>query len=649
MVSKNKSSDGPVLQVVEDEAEKVAVFGGLGDRTNPDSVSRPVPPSIGVVIVNYNSGRYLKRCLVSLLKSEVGLRIVVVDNSSDDDSLKGVHSGQLRHHRLELVKNEDNLGFSTAVNVGARNVESDYIMLLNPDAMINAKTLSGLRDELEARPSAGIAGPIVFNADGTEQRGCRRNDPTLVRSVVTTLGLERRFEGVNRNHELLPPHTESVDAVSGSAMMIRRDVFDELNGMDESYFLHCEDLDICRRSRDIGYDVLFCPAYSVFHQQGASGNVSSLTVESYKHEGMLTYYENHQASRDNLPLQWLNKALVRASLARFRLSSWFGEFRRAGESELDQNNDSGLLVEDVVSGTKNDAKPGRGRTVLLTGAKSDVGDHLIKLLTKCGYDIVAVSRTVQKPVDSKTNSVRWMSAEYFEKSPQPEEIKIDYWINLAPIWTTRAFGRLFRKLKPRRLLAVSSSSLHSKSESTSRRDQKLVKSLKAGERYAEKLADQLECSAVIFRPTMIYGGPRNQNINFISDFVRWFRFFPLLGRGDGLRQPVHSHDVALACLYAIQTTKLWRSQPSVKTFELGGLEKISYRKMVERVFQSQQRKARFLPVPLWLIKSVLTLTEKIPGLDFVTSGAADRLQQDLVFDNEPAREAFGYSPGKFVP
>ena len=260
----------------------------------PPAMNTP-SSTISVIIVNYNSGGYLKRCVESVRSSNRSFQLILVDNASSDDSLKRVKESFSDEDTI-IIENEHNVGFATAVNIGFRQSKGDHILLLNPDCVVKKDTLDQLSTALSELPKTGIVGALVRNEDGSEQRGCRRNEPTFKRSVVTTLKLGRWFEGVDLVHKPLPESPQAVDAVSGAAMMIKRVCFESSGGMDEHFFLHCEDLDICRSVRNLGYRVMFCPQIEVIHRQGAS-DAPSFFVERHKHQGMVYYHQKHKSKR----------------------------------------------------------------------------------------------------------------------------------------------------------------------------------------------------------------------------------------------------------------------------------------------------------------------------------------------------------------
>ena len=206
--------------------------------------------NVAVIIVNYNSGAFLKQCLVSLRQSTIPLEIVVVDNGSSDGSADFISKAS-RVSDCQLIRNLTNLGFAVAVNQGVQSTIAEDILLINPDCIVQPHSVAGLKLAMQ-REECGAVGGLVFGFDGREQAGCRRRDPTLARSVIKLLGkLGVRFGlmGVDLTTESLPVSPIQVDAVSGAFMMIHRESFDAIGGMDEGYFLHFEDLDLCRRLR----------------------------------------------------------------------------------------------------------------------------------------------------------------------------------------------------------------------------------------------------------------------------------------------------------------------------------------------------------------------------------------------------------------
>lgn len=280
----------------------------------PASADR-VPPHaqdvfISVIVVNYNAGPLLADNIRRLRESRgVALDIIVVDNASTDKSPD--FAADLKTADLRLLRNPANLGFARACNQGAAIARGEHLLFLNPDCAVAPDSLRILVDALRAHPEAGMAGPLIVNPDGSEQRGCRRNIPDPRRAFHRLTGLHRlhpeRFPDFNQHHSALPDAPAPVEAISGACMLLPRKVFEDIGGWDAGYFLHAEDLDLCQRVRDAGRAILFVPQARVLHRQGTCSRRRPVFVEWHKHKGMWRFYRKFQAPR--------NPALFNAAIA----------------------------------------------------------------------------------------------------------------------------------------------------------------------------------------------------------------------------------------------------------------------------------------------------------------------------------------------
>ena len=248
---------------------------------------------VAAVTVNYNTGKLVKDLVESLVGQRDIAHAAVVDNASADgsaDFLSKVHDP-----RVSLIRNPDNRGFSAACNQGAALGETQYLLFINPDCRLAPGALTRLVDVLDHHPNVAMAGPLILNADGSEQRGCRRFLPNPRRALMRVLHLHRpdrdgRVVGFDLTGTPLPDKPMLVEAISGACMLIRQEAFRQIGGWDEGYFLHCEDLDLCMRLKRAGQRVLFVPDALVSHAQGASSRRRPVFVLWHKHRGMWRYY-----------------------------------------------------------------------------------------------------------------------------------------------------------------------------------------------------------------------------------------------------------------------------------------------------------------------------------------------------------------------
>jgi len=254
---------------------------------------------VTVVIVNHNvNHRFLGECLESVLHQ--AREVVVVDNASRKEQFEPSIARFESHPRLRVIRSAENRGFAVGCNLGAELATQPLVMFLNPDCRIGPGALARMSKALQADPSAALAGGLLTYADGVEQGGGRRVMPTPWRSFVRTFGLSRLsrlapqlFNDFLLHRQPLPPAAIAVEAISGACMLVKREAIDDFGVMDEGYFLHFEDLDLCMRARASGWRVLFVPDAPIVHHKGGCSRERPVFVEWHKHKGMIRFYKKH--------------------------------------------------------------------------------------------------------------------------------------------------------------------------------------------------------------------------------------------------------------------------------------------------------------------------------------------------------------------
>ena len=274
---------------------------------------------LAVVIVNYETGEWLERCLRSLRDAAADrpMDVVVIDNASRDGSADTAESLGAR-----LIRNDTNRYLSPAWNQGAATTDAAYLLFLNPDTEWFRGEPSDLVAVAKTHPRAGLVGPMLRNPDGTVYPSGRRF-PSLVDAVghaflspfTRNNPFTRRYEmeGWDRSTE------REVDWVSGACMLFPREAFDAVGGFDEGFPLYAEELDIATRLREIGWSALFTPAVEVIHAVGVStgGNRRPHHLVVMHSQSLYRYYATHRAAgwrRVTLAPVWL-ALRARAELA----------------------------------------------------------------------------------------------------------------------------------------------------------------------------------------------------------------------------------------------------------------------------------------------------------------------------------------------
>ncbi|MFU8789659.1 MAG: glycosyltransferase family 2 protein [Methylobacter sp.] len=288
--------------------------------------------SISVIVVNYNAGPLLAECI----KSVFGQcdEVIVVDNASSDTSLLLLQETLATTPFLHVIRNDRNLGFAAACNIGASHASSRHLLFLNPDCLLDSGALAKLFDALHSDTQVGMVGGLLINPDGSEQGGGRRAIPTPWRSLVRALGLNcfaqrwpRLFFDFHLHKQPLPKQPVEVEAISGACMLVPKSIMEEIGPWDEGYFLHCEDLDWCLRLTRTNKKILFVPDARILHYKGICSHDRAIFVEWHKHKGMLRFYRKF--FRDQYPggLMWLVGAGI---WLRFTLIAVYFSMRDAG-------------------------------------------------------------------------------------------------------------------------------------------------------------------------------------------------------------------------------------------------------------------------------------------------------------------------------
>jgi len=249
-----------------------------------------------VVIVNYNAGMLLADCVSSVFAAGAA-RAIVVDNHSTDGCLEHLEHA-VKNEKLVVIRNDKNLGFAAACNIGAKASSAHHVLFLNPDAVLAADALTKMAAVLDTADDVGMVGGFLCNPDGTEQPGGRRVFPTPKRAFMRAFGLSRLarffpevFSDFLLHKEPLSTKPVLVEAISGACMLVKRESMDDVGLWDAGYFLHCEDLDWCMRFKLKGWKVMFVPDARVTHVWGACSRSRPYFVEWHKHRGMLRFYK----------------------------------------------------------------------------------------------------------------------------------------------------------------------------------------------------------------------------------------------------------------------------------------------------------------------------------------------------------------------
>jgi N-acetylglucosaminyl-diphospho-decaprenol L-rhamnosyltransferase len=236
---------------------------------------------LSIIIVSWNVADLLATCLDSIFASPISpssaktnlpsVEVIVVDSASSDNTVFMLRE---RFPQVKLVPLDSNVGFTRGNNVGLKQAAGRYLLLLNPDTTILENTIPRMIGYLDDHPEVGIVGPHTLNEDGSTQ-STRRHFPNFLIGLFESTWLQPYAPKSLLDYYYVangtpPDATVEVDWVQGSAMMVRREVYEQIGGLDEGYIMYSEELDWCKRARQAGWSVVFLGDARIVHYGGKS-------------------------------------------------------------------------------------------------------------------------------------------------------------------------------------------------------------------------------------------------------------------------------------------------------------------------------------------------------------------------------------------
>jgi GT2 family glycosyltransferase len=271
---------------------------------------------ISIIIVSWNTSRLLENCLASIVINPptVPFETWVVDNASTDDTPRMVRE---KFPQVYLIENRENVGFARANNQAIRRCSGNYVLLLNPDTLVEAGALQALTDFLDRLPEAGAAGPRILNPDGSLQISSHPR-PTIPRELWRMFHLD-----IFLPYAEYPPakwetnSSQEVDVLMGACLLLRKKVLDQVGLLDEDYYIYSEEVDICYRIQGAGWRLYWVPPAEVVHFGGQSTQQVPTEMFLNLYQGKIKYFRKHHG----WPATQLYKSILAiAALARLVLT-----------------------------------------------------------------------------------------------------------------------------------------------------------------------------------------------------------------------------------------------------------------------------------------------------------------------------------------
>ena len=577
-----------------------------------------------VIMVSFHTGAVLPVAVTSVLSQEGLAELVLVDNGNPPDMLARLQQMALSDARLKIISGQGNIGFAAGCNLGAKQAVGDYLLLLNPDCLLPPNALLVLMREMNALPNTMLAGVHIVNPDGSEQRSARR-------VLLTPKTALRHAFGMGKKPSAMLAETHDVSAISGACMCIRKSDFEALGGLDEGYFLHVEDMDLCMRVSRAGKRIVCVPAVKIAHLLSTSGNTRGEFIERHKAKGFIRYFEKHFSEEAFFGVMHTLRAGV---WMRYYMRKTFSGKR---SSNIAASRKLMILASSLVSSSSVPAIT--GKTVVVTGATSQVGVYVVKHLLASGAAVLAVSR--DEPLPFEHPHLKWLKGDIARDDFSLGGFLADVAIHSAPLWFLPKILPLLATSDVRRVVAVGSTSIFTKASSRNAFEKDVVVKYTRTEQDIAAISAVQKMAWTIVRPTLVYGAGLDKNISSVAACVKRFGFFPVYPPAVGRRQPVHAEDVALATLQAAVT-----EQAHNKGYNISGGEVLTYRAMIERVFVALGQPVRIIETTL--LPSVFALAGVLLRRHYLTRDVATRMNEDLIFFHDDAVQDFGYAPRVFL-
>ena len=267
---------------------------------------------IAAIVVTYQSAETIDQCLQRLRAADAVAQVRVIDNASTDGTLEIVQRHAVADPRVRFIANPDNPGFGTACNQGVDDSVSDWLAFVNPDCMVEVDTLARLRAHAVECAREALLGADLVDEAGVRDGAARRRDPDF--AAMLRSAEARRLDIDADDRQTL----QAVPAISGALMLLPRTLIARMEGFDQGYRLHAEDLDLCRRAREAGAFVAVANDVRVVHLRGVSSRSRPVFVEWHKHRGLARYFGKFEAPRRGIFVRACVYAMI---WARFPLAA----------------------------------------------------------------------------------------------------------------------------------------------------------------------------------------------------------------------------------------------------------------------------------------------------------------------------------------
>ena len=593
-----------------------------------------------VIIVASKGDELLFATIETVLAQKQLAELIIADNGSAPDVVSRLQQYSLSEARVKVIPTRGEFNFAKSCNVAARQVTSEYLVLLKSGYLISPDGLAELIQVLETEKKAMLSSGLVLNSDMEIQTVIRSKIVTPKSTFFDIVSVKPgKQKNVFAEENIAKNQPFEMATVSSACICIRTSDYKRVAGLDEEFYPQSEEVDLSLRAQQVGGRVMCVPSVKITRLPGDNENKISVAQQAREAKNMVRYLNKFFAAHQPIGTLFLLNMLIFFHLFIKILGNGFIEFFQ--DIKPRYNSDAAkrlmILALGIVDLPKD--KNLDKKIVLVTGADNQVGLCVIRRLIAAGAGVIAIAREHEIPYYH--NNLRWMKKDLNDPNINLDGYLVDYVVHCAPLWFLPPMLAMLHNAEAKRIIAFSSTQVFSKSLAANDYEKDVVAKLQSAESLLAERCAEFNIIHTIFRPTQMYGVGLDYGTSSIAKIIRRFGFMMVYPPAFGRRQPVHVDDLAAAVMQSINNEASYN-----KTYNLSGGEVLTYREMLAKLFALYKKKT-------WIVNSTvlpfaLDVIGKILRKKHLNGEVARRMNDDLVFFHDDAKADFGYHPRVFL-
>ncbi|MDA0966804.1 MAG: glycosyltransferase [Rickettsiales bacterium] len=595
--------------------------------------------SVSVVMPSYHTGPVIIRAIKSVLSQKYLKELIIVDNGNSDYVRGKIEEYSLKHDAIHIISGQGNIGFARACNLGAHEAKGNYLLFLNPDCILPTNSFQKIINEIEKDDDVWLAGCKLVNPNGSEQKGNRRNLLTFKSLAAEWFGLHRflnipRFE-LGKTH--ISNKNNYVPAISSALMMISRDKFNQIGTMDKSYFVHIEDLDLCFKVNQMGGKIAFLYELEVV-RYGTSDDITKLNLNKHRAKGLAYYFRknfNGAYFPGAILLIWIIIYLRFFFQASFYLlkkikNKFCNPFLTKDEikcykSFVESYKEFEKECKDIPKDSKYNIS--NRSPVLITDTESETGISILRRLLAANIDVVALYKN--NYIDIYHPKLVWIKSDINNKNldlPKNTTVKTVFYTSnfdyIAP------FLEKFAAIGTKRIIICCPLNASNKKDII--------------EKDISRICSKKEIDYTILKTPIVYGLGANIYFSPIHEFIKKFGRFPVKRSNFKIYSPIHADDLAISAIKILNFKETYG-----KSYNLIGSDKeLSYKKMIEKIFKSLNKKQKISNSRFWLL--FYKLYTKFTNSKDINTDIRKYKEERFIINSDEAKKDFDFYAGSFL-